>query len=271
MSKGHTYESHQLNENGNIPWTDQENEIWSILIKRQDELLEGRACKEFIEGRRKLNFSKDRAPQLSEINNVLNKTTGWSVEAVPAVIPVKEFFTLLAHKKFPAATFIRKKNELKYIQEPDIFHELYGHCPLLTNQAYADFVLHYGKMALEASPKIKKYLFRIFWHTIEFGLVKTDEGMRIYGGGILSSPEEIEFCLLKENEDKYYPYDTKRVLRTPFRIDILQDHYFVLKNFNDLFDLSKQNLIEMAQEAIELGDYPPTFEYDREDNNARYN
>ncbi|MBT6326694.1 MAG: phenylalanine 4-monooxygenase, partial [Bdellovibrionales bacterium] len=247
MSNGHTYISHKLESNGLIPWTDEEDKTWATLVKKQDELIKGRACNEFIEGLKKLNLSKTKAPQINDINKVLMKETGWQVEAVPAVIPANDFFTLLSEKKFPAATFIRKSHELKYIQEPDIFHEIYGHCPLLTNQAYADFVHYYGKMTLKAPRKLIKYLFRIFWHTIEFGLVKTNDGIKIYGGGILSSPEETKYCLREDTQNKYMPYNSERVLRTPFRIDILQDHYFVIDCLDDLFSLTKQDFISLAE------------------------
>ncbi len=271
MSNGHSYTSYQLDSNGLIPWTPEEDQIWATLINKQDELIQGRACDEFIKGVKQLNLSTSKAPQINDINKILIRETGWQVEAVPAVIPAKHFFTLLSEKKFPAATFIRKSHDLKYIQEPDIFHEIYGHCPLLTNQSYADFVQYYGKMALKAPPKVRKYLFRIFWHTIEFGLVKTDDGVKIYGAGILSSPEETQYCLKEATQSKYMQYNSQRVLRTPFRIDILQDHYFVINGLDDLTELIKEDFIALAEEAITLGDYAPTFDPDPDGNYARYN
>jgi len=270
MAKEAKYTAHELDENGNVPWTDEENAVWKALYDRQYEVIKGRACQEFIDGLNRLNLSPDRIPQPHEVTKVLQETTGWSVEPVAAVIPAKEFFTLLANKKFPAATFIRTMEELDYLQEPDIFHEVFGHCPLLTNQAYADFVEAYGKMALSVDPKKRKLLFRIFWYTIEFGLIHTTEGVRILGGGILSSYEETLFAV-REKHPPYLNFKTEEALRTPFRIDIVQPQYFVIEDYNSLYEIMSQDLVEKIDIAKEEGDYMPTFDYNPESGNARYN
>ena len=166
-----TYVSKIPNAQGTIDWTADENRTWNTLISRQTEIVKTRACQEFLEGIDRIGFSRERVPQHTEINNRLKDFTGWEVEVVPALIPAKEFFTLLANKKFPAASFIRTPMELDYIQEPDIFHEFYGHVPLLTFPDYANFMEEFGKLALSISPKDRRRMFRIFWFTIEFGLI----------------------------------------------------------------------------------------------------
>lgn len=255
--KGHTYISNPVDENGYVEWSDQDNSTWSTLIERQSEIIKGRACSEFEEGLKLLNFPADRVPQIPEINKVLAETTGWGVEPVPAIIQPKEFFSLLANKKFPAATFIRIPEELDYLQEPDIFHEVYGHTPLLTNQAYADFMETFGKIALNAQPKDRRRLFRLFWFTIEFGLLKTETGLKAYGGGILSSIGETQYCLTDEPEVQ--EFDALEVLRTPYRIDIMQPLYFIINDFTDLFKILDQDILALLEKAKELGDYEPKY------------
>jgi phenylalanine-4-hydroxylase len=257
MGKGTTYESRMPDEKGHIEWTDTENETWAKLITRQTDIIQGRACDEYMKGLEILDFPKDRIPQLYELNEKLGAATGWGVEAVPAVIQPKEFFTLLANKKFPAATFIRTPEELDYLQEPDIFHEVYGHCPLITNQAYADFLETFGKLALTTEPKDRRILFRLFWFTIEFGLVKTKDGLRAYGGGILSSIGETQYCLSDEPETA--PFDSLDVLRTPFRIDIMQPLYYVLEEFDDLFHILDNVVMDKLNESKKLGSFPPKY------------
>lgn len=257
MGKGHVYESRMPDEQGRINWTDTENQTWATLIARQTDIIQGRACDEFMRGLEILDFPEDRIPQLYELNEKLYKATGWGVEAVPAVIQPKEFFTLLANKKFPAATFIRTPQELDYLQEPDIFHEVYGHCPLITNQAYADFLQKFGELALKCEPKDRRLLFRLFWFSIEFGLLKTDKGLRAYGGGILSSIGETQYCLTDEPEVE--DFDALNVLRTPFRIDIMQPVYFVLDKFDDLFHILDNNVMEKLEKAKELGNFAPKY------------
>ena len=255
--KGHTYISNPVDENGFVNWSAIENETWAKLVDRQKDIVLGRCTKEFLKGLEILDFPVDKIPQLPDINAKLREHTGWGVEAVPALIQPAEFFNLLANKKFPAATFIRIPAEMDYLQEPDIFHEIYGHTPLLTNQAYADFMENFGKLALRAEAKDRRKLFRLFWFTIEFGLVKTSEGLRAYGGGILSSIGETQYCLTEEPEKM--PFDALTVLRTPYRIDIMQPMYFVLNTFDDLFTILDRDILELLDKAKELGDFPAKY------------
>ena len=256
--KGHTYISNPVDENGYVVWSDTENETWSKLVTRQKEIVPKYACTEFIKGLDFLDFPLDRVPQIPDINKVLGELTGWGVEPVPALIQPQDFFKLLANKRFPAATFIRIPEEINYIEEPDIFHELYGHTPLLTNQAYCDFMEKFGRIALKAEPKDRRRLFRLFWFTIEFGLLKTQDGLKAYGGGILSSIGETQYCLTDETIKK--DYNSLDALRTKYRIDIMQPLYFVIEKFEDLFSILDDDILAILEEAKSLGDYDPTFE-----------
>jgi len=252
------YLSKKLDQNGIAHYTDQENETWNILYQRQMETIQDRACDEFLEGIALLGMSKDRIPQCPDISKTLQQTTGWSVAPVPSLISSQRFFTLLANRQFPAATFIRIPEELDYLQEPDIFHEIYGHCPLLTNKDYADFVETYGKLSLEVSPNIQNRLLRLFWMTIEFGLMETPKGTRIYGGGILSSYEETIYALGSPIPERK-PFTILDALRTPYRIDIKQPVYYILPSMHTLYDILHSDLFAYVEEAVELGDFNVNF------------
>lgn len=252
------YTSKYPKSDGNIDWTDEENQTWNTLISRQSELIKSRACPEFLEGLDRICFTKDRIPQHYEINRKLAMYTGWQVEIVPSLIPAKDFFTLLANKKFPAASFIRIPSELDYIQEPDIFHEFFGHVPLLTFNEYANFMEEFGKLALSMPPNERRRLFRIFWFTIEFGLVKSKEKILAYGGGMLSSIHETVYSVESPIPQRH-TFDPLSALRTPYRIDIPQPLYYVLNNFNDLFKILKNDLSKLLAHSKYLGDFPPLF------------
>lgn len=254
-----SYVSKTPDSHGHISWTHDEDSTWESLIQRQNEAVKSRAAKEFLEGLDRIKFSKSRVPQHSEINNCLRDFTGWQVEIVPALIPAKEFFTLLANKRFPAASFIRIPEELDYIQEPDIFHEFYGHVPLLTFPDYANFMEEFGKLALSIEPKDRRRLFRLFWFTIEFGLLKENGEVKAYGGGMLSSIHET-VTSIEDNSVKRAPFDALTALRTPYRIDIPQPLYYVLEKFDDLYRILDQDLKGLLLESKELGDFPPLFE-----------
>ncbi len=253
---GYQYLSKQPDANGIVPYTPEEHDTWKCLINRQKEVVKHRACDEFIRGLELLDLPLDKIPQNHEVSEKLKSLTGWSVAGVPAVIPAEEFFGLLASKQFPAATFIRIPEELDYLEEPDIFHEIFGHCPLLTHPAYADFMQRYGNLALKANKKQRTRLFRLFWYTIEFGLLKTPQGLKIYGGGILSSKAETEYALDKNKGPELENLNIQKVLRTPFRIDMIQPNYFLIHSFDQLYELLDQNIMGLVDEAILLGDLP---------------
>ena len=169
--KSAKYTARKPDEQGVIHYPDEEHETWSILFRRQMEILPGRACDEFIAGLKLLELSADRIPQLPDISNALSKETGWGVARVPALISFDRFFRLLADRQFPVATFIRTRDELDYLEEPDIFHEIFGHCPLLTNPAFASLTQTFGKVGVGASKEERVYLARLYWFTVEFGLL----------------------------------------------------------------------------------------------------
>lgn len=253
-----SYVAKPVDAHGNANYTQEENSIWHELFVRQLPIVTGRACEAYMHGLELLNLTEDRIPQCPEVTTALQKATGWTLEPVPALIPFEKFFHLLANKKFPAATFIRTREEMDYLQEPDIFHEVFGHCPLLTNPAYAKFTETYGKLGLNASPADRAMLAKLYWFTIEFGLINTTEGLRIYGGGILSSKEETIYSL-ESNIPVRKPFDPIEVLRTPYRIDIKQPVYFVIDNFDTLFHLTDMDLIGLIQEARALGEHKPLY------------
>lgn len=257
MAKGTKYSAKIPDGNGVIHYSAEENQIWSELITRQMAWINDTACDEFIEGLECLNLPMDRVPQLEELNLVLRKATGWETAPVPALIGFEEFFSLLANKKFPVATFIRTRDELDYLQEPDIFHEIFGHCAMLTNRHFAAFTEHYGKLGLAASKQERVYLARLYWFTVEFGLVRSHDGLRILGGGILSSPGETQYAYRKEAQ--ITPLDPLEVFRTPYRIDIMQPQYFVLENIAHLTALTKLDLMALVREAIDKGLLPAKF------------
>jgi len=264
MTKSAKYTSKYADEKGIIHWSEQENKIWNTLITRQLMHINDKACDEYFIGLEKLQLPLDKIPQLGDVSKVLLETTGWQCYQVPALIGFGEFFKLLSEKKFPVATFIRTNDDLDYIQEPDVFHEIFGHCPLLTNQSFADYTQAYGKMGLNATKEQRLFLARLYWFTIEFGLLNTADGLKIYGGGILSSPSETKYALTNENVDRKALNKDKviDVLRTPYRIDIMQPVYFMLNSVSDLDrirELDVDEIFQLIEEAKLLGLFDAKF------------
>ncbi|MGP9689413.1 phenylalanine 4-monooxygenase [Psychrobacter sp. AOP22-C1-C5] len=256
------YVSHQPDANGHIHYSDDENAMWQALLERQAKQTPNRACVEYLQGLDKLNLPPTRIPQLQDIDEVLQATTGWQTAAVPALISFGKFFKLLANKSFPVATFIRRFEDMDYIEEPDIFHEIVGHCPLLTHPAFATFNETYGKLGLEATKEERGFLARLYWFTIEFGLVGSSmEDRKIYGGGILSSPSETIYAL--SNEPNHSPecraFDLLDVLRTPYRIDQIQPVYYVIDDLDTLFDIINSDIRGAVKQAMSLGLFEPTY------------
>lgn len=258
MTKATSYVSKLGDENGIIAWTEEENSIWGKLYTRQIACIKDKACDEFIIGLEKLNLPQDRIPQLSEVSDVLRAATGWQCYPVPALIGFAEFFKLLSERKFPVATFIRSQDDFDYLQEPDIFHEIFGHCPLLTNPAFANFTQMYGELGLNASKEDRVFLARLYWFTIEFGLLNTDDGLKIYGGGILSSPGETLYAMHDQHVQRKM-LDVVEVFRTPYRIDIMQPIYYMLSSINELDSISKLDLLGLLEQAKQLGLHEPLF------------
>jgi phenylalanine-4-hydroxylase len=249
------YQAKKPDANGIIPYTAEEHQTWSRLMTRQTPVVHARACQEFLHGLNTLQMAPDHIPQNHEINTLLNKKTGWSVVTVEALISDDYFFQLLAEKKFPAASFIRRPEEINYLPEPDIFHELYGHCPMLTNPTYAAFMQKYGEIAAKANPEDRKLLGRLYWFTVEFGLINTSQGLRCYGGGILSSKQETIYAI-EDTKPNRRPFNGGiDALRTPYRIDRMQVIYYVIDSFDELFDVINNGLSATFQRARELGEF----------------
>lgn len=249
------YVSKLPDDNGNINWSGVENQTWQTLYNRQVEIVKNRACAEYINGIKLLEMSSTHVPQLTELTEAFKRTTQWSVVPVPAMIKPVQFFELLANKKFPAATFIRTPEDLDYLQEPDIFHEFFGHCPMITHQPFADFMQAYGKLALVSCKENRQLLARLFWFTVEFGLIKTEKAPRCYGGGILSSKEET-VCSVESEIPQRKPFDLIEVLRTPYRVDQIQGVYYVIESFDQLFNVINQDIDSAIKEARSLGELP---------------
>jgi phenylalanine-4-hydroxylase len=254
------YVAKKPDAHGYINYTKEENAIWNELFTRQSRIIIDRACDEFIHGIQALHMASSHIPQCPEIKKALQHSTGWQVKPVEAIIPAEEFFSLLAECKFPAAAFIRRREELDYLQEPDIFHEIFGHCPMLTDHNYATFMQNYGNLALAANDIDRSYLARLYWFTIEFGLIHTANGMRIYGGGILSSMQETIYAIESPIPVRLPLEDGLTALRTPYRIDILQPVYFFIQSYKDLYHIMQNDIMGLIHQAQDLGDLPPRFD-----------
>ena len=261
------YVSHQPDEQGMIHYSSEEQHVWQILFERQKKILPARASDEFIKGLECLGYTSDKIPQLPDVSRQLNKMTGWQVAPVASLISARAFFELLAEKRFPAATFIRIEEELDYVKEPDIFHELFGHCPMLTNPVYADFMHDYACKVLNFPESDWPLLQRLFWYTVEFGLIQTPKGLRAYGGGILSSFTETAYCIESDLAMRVL-FDPVAAFRMPYRIDMLQPVYFVIDNYRRLYDfVASGDISELIQRARTLGEYPPLFPVDKDNPN----
>lgn len=221
---------------GWVGYTAQDHGTWLTLYDRQMHVLPGRACQPYLDGLAALDLRGQGIPEFSALSEKLNALTGWSVVAVPGLVPDAVFFDHLAHRRFPAGNFIRRPDQLDYLQEPDIFHDVFGHVPMLTDPVFADYMQAYGLGGLRAgSLGHLTNLARLYWYTVEFGLLRTAEGLRIYGAGIVSSRTECIFALDDPSPNRI-GFDLERVLRTPYRIDDFQQIYFVIDSLRELLD-----------------------------------
>nr|WP_086937335.1 phenylalanine 4-monooxygenase [Thaumasiovibrio occultus] len=252
------YRSKPVDQQGYVDWSEEEAQTWSHLVSRQMAQLPQSACAAYLDGLRALAITADHVPQLPEINRVLHATTGWRCEPVPALIDFDRFFALLADKAFPVAIFLRTPAEMDYLQEPDYFHEIFGHCAMLTHPAFAHFTHTYGVMGKQATPAMRVYLARLYWFTVEFGLVYEDDALKIYGGGILSSSGETQYALHSEVALRE-PFSLLEVLRTPYRIDIMQPLYYCLLSLEQLYALSDAVILAQVERAMQLGLKAPLF------------
>lgn len=238
-------------------YTASEHAVWKTLYERQARLLPGRACKEFIQGLQALDMGAEQIPDFGRMNDALMRTTGWQVVAVPGLVPDEVFFEHLANRRFPAGNFIRQPQQLDYLQEPDVFHDVFGHVPMLMHPVLADFVQAYGQGGLRAQRLGKlAQLARVYWYTVEFGLLQQDEGLRIYGAGIVSSPAESVFAV-EDPSPHRVRFDTERVMRTHYRIDDFQESYFVLRDLDELLELAQVDFAPLYQRIAGLAELEP--------------
>lgn len=216
-------------------YTPEEHGTWGLLIENQSNVLPNRACNEFLDGLSEIPFPRHHIPKLADVSDVIQKHTGWILTRVDGLVPDKEFFHLLAEKIFPSTDFIRERNELGYTPAPDMFHDLLGHVPLLVNPRFTAFFEkfgHAGVKAFETNHPGMKMLPRIYWYTVEFGLIQNPEGLRIYGAGIVSSPNEVLYSL--SSSPKKYPFDIDAIAAKPYDIWHMQDELFVIESFDQL-------------------------------------
>jgi phenylalanine-4-hydroxylase len=228
-----------------------EHARYARLFQRQLRQMPGHACDEFIHALGQLG-APDRIPRFDAISERLMKATGWQVTSVPGLIPEEAFFALLAARKFPVTDWLRKPEEFEYIVEPDVFHDLFGHVPLLFNPVFADYMQAFGAGGLKAEGlDALEYLARLYWYTVEFGLIETPRGLRAYGAGILSSGGETVHSLTSLKPQRF-PFDLERVMRTPYRIDDFQDTYFVIRSFAQLFDATAPDFTPVYRRLVGL-------------------
>ncbi|MQR00259.1 phenylalanine 4-monooxygenase [Glaciimonas soli] len=216
-------------------YTPEQHALWRRLYQRQAKLIPGRACDVYIESLERLDIG-DGIPNFEQTTEKLLQATGWQLVAVPGLVPDQVFFEHLANRRFPVTVWLRDPEEFDYIVEPDVFHDFFGHVPLLFNPIFADHMQEYGKGGLKAlGLDGLGMLARLYWYTVEFGLIESPEGLRVYGAGILSSGGEIEYCL-SNPAPRRIPFDVERVMRTLYKIDSYQETYFVIRDFKQLFD-----------------------------------
>lgn len=216
-------------------YTAEDFQVWKILFDRQQENLPGRATAEFLQGIERINFRPDTIPDFRKTNPLLRSITGWELAVVPGIIDDEIFFQLMANRKFPASTWLRKMSELDYLEEPDMFHDVFAHVPLLTNQAFVDFLQELSKIGLDYVDNkwAIELLSRIYWYTIEFGLIREEGQLRIYGAGILSSAGETLYSL--SDQPRHLAYDVEQILNSPYRKDIFQERYFIIDSYEQLY------------------------------------
>lgn len=252
------YVSKVADATGYFTYSAEEDAVWGELFTRQMAFLQGRMTAQYLDGVARLGLTARAVPQIRDVDARLAALTGAGVVGVPAIIPPAQFFDLLSQRKFPVATFLRRREEMDYIEEPDIFHEVFGHCPLLTDPDYVNFIERFGKQARALGKAYSWRMFRLFWFTVEFGMIRTAEGLRGYGAGIASSLSEAAHATGGAAE--MLPFDLMTVLRTPYRIDIVQPVYFVIDTFAQLAGSLEADVGAMIDEAKRLGDLPARFD-----------
>ena len=268
---------HQVTDKGFVPiyatgvveqpwdgYSETDHQVWAQLYARQHEVLKGRACDEYLAALSAMQMSPDRIPRFDELNEHLHRATGWKLVAVEGLLPEETFFSHLAAREFPVTWWIRTPEQLDYLSEPDLFHDLFGHVPLLMNPVFAEYMRAYGLGGLKAmgiGGNALQHLARLYWYTVEFGLIRSREGLRIYGSGILSSAGESRYSLASDAPNRI-EFNMERVMRTRYRIDSFQRSYFVIDSFEQLFEATMADFTPIyarlgGQRDLAAGDIVP--------------
>ncbi len=243
------------------PWSSYSREdhaTWADLFERQQKILVGRAASEFIENQQRFGMTPDAIPRFDDLNRVLKKATGWELIGVEGLLPELTFFEHLANRRFPVTWWIRRPDQIDYISEPDLFHDLFGHVPLLLNPAFADYMQAYGCGGVKAhgiGADALVNLTRLYWYTVEFGLIKQDDGLRIYGSGIVSSKGESIHCLESPAPNRL-GFDLTRIMRTRYRIDTYQKTYFVIDSYRQLMDATAPDFTPIYAQLAQQDSIP---------------
>lgn len=231
-------------------YTEEDFEVWKILYDRQKDIFPTHASQAYLEGLKLTNFENGIIPDFKETNKILMDTTGWQLAVVPGIVPDYTFFELMANKRFPATTWLRKKSELDYLEEPDMFHDVFAHVPLLTNQHFVNFLEELSKIGLQyvGNDYAIELLSRVYWFTVEFGLIREEEGLRIYGAGILSSNGETKYSLSEASEK--HPFTVAHTLATSFRKDVFQTQYFIIDSYESLFHTIDEIKVALEEKVV---------------------
>ena len=262
---------HQLTDKGYVPvyttavveqpwssYSQTDHQVWAQLFERQRQVLPGRASDAFLDAMAAMEMTPDRIPKFDELNPILRAATGWELIGVEGLLPELAFFDHLANRRFPVTWWIRKPEQMDYLSEPDLFHDLFGHVPLLMNPVFADYMAAYGRGGVKAhgiGEEALVHLTRLYWYTVEFGLMKQDDGLRIYGSGIVSSKGESIHCLESRAPNRI-GFDLERIMRTRYRIDTYQKTYFVIDSFEQLMDATGPDFAPIYEKLAQLESIP---------------
>jgi phenylalanine-4-hydroxylase len=244
-------------DQGWAAYGEEDHAVWRDLFERQSALLPGRACDAFLDGLETLGVVADRIPDFERLSESLERASGWRIVAVPGLVPDDIFFRHLSERRFPATNWIRRRDQMDYLQEPDVFHDIFGHVPMLTNPVFGDYLAAYGRGGLKALRLgALPLLARLYWYTVEFGLIRTDKGLRIYGSGIVSSHSESVYSLQCVKPPRI-AFDLVRIMRTRYRIDDFQEAYFVIDGFDQLFEATAPDFAPIYEHVRSLTEIAP--------------
>lgn len=251
-------------------YTQDDFEVWKILFNRQIKQLQPLASKAYLQGIKDVNFSADKIPNYQEVNELRMKKTGWQIHVVPGLIDNRPFFELMQNRKFCASTWLRKREQLDYLEEPDMFHDIFGHVPMLSNQSICHFLQELARIALRFinNPQAIEFIARLYWYTIEFGLIREDDELKIYGAGILSSSGESIYSI-QSTDPQRINYNIKQIFDTPYIKEHYQEQYFVINSYEQLFnsipaiegELETRMNLETTRKVFKLNDSEINHQY----------